>query len=290
MELPERCVDLNEDHIDEGLKSIESMRVLLTHMARIAKPDEGAAKILVAISRIATTACEWLEGKLHVEVDDILGSTEIAVSSDLGGGVRELIFPRLLVDVELQELVRAVKLAPRLVTPLKFRVRGDRMILKRDVEGTVAPPAFEIAEESLRRSLPPQLRRSLPPIDTNILGRIFPRATPTLVIDDANLDVGWDFGAYSSTVNTRETKPPPPAKRPSKIPTHAPPPPSSKPSRVAKPSKLPPKPPKPSKPPAKPAKPSKPPPKPSKPPAKPKKPLIRKVGDAAKDPKSRPKR
>jgi hypothetical protein len=230
--LPKRCVDLTEDEIDEALRSVESMRVLLEHMAAIAKPNAGAAKILVAISRIATTACEWLEGTLHVEVDEIVGATEIKVSSDLGGGMRELIFPRLFLAVEHDEFVRAVKLAPRLVWPLKYRIRATRMILKRDDGATVAPPPFEIAEESLRRSLPPKLRNSLPPIQASpvegaVLARVsFPKAPRTLVIDDvSNLDMGWDFGVYSSGVNSRETKPPPPAKTPSKVPTRPPPPP-----------------------------------------------------------------
>ena len=152
--------------------------------------------------------------------------------------MRELIFPRLLVTVEYAELVSAVKLAPRLIWPLKFRVRGERMILKRDAPGTVAPPAFEIAEESLRRSLPPALRASLPPIrsaaaraneastaEGAILARIvFPKAARALVIDEISAsDMGWDVGAYSSTVNSRETKPPPAAKTPSKMPTKPPP-------------------------------------------------------------------
>lgn len=225
MRLPERCIDLTEDHIDHGLGSVERMRELLEHLARIAKANEGAAKILVAISRIATTSCEWLEGRLHVEVDDILGATEIEVSSDLGGGVRELIFPRLLLDVPQAELVNAVKLAPRLVTPLKYRVRGERMVLKRDAPGTVAPPPFEIAEESLRRSLPAALRRSLPAPSSSegsMLGRVFLKAPRVFVVDD--LDVGWDVSAYSSGQNTRETKPPPPmaVKRPSKRPSARP--------------------------------------------------------------------
>ncbi len=242
MNLPQRCVDLNEDHIDQALVSVEAMRRLLEHMARIAKPNAGAAKILVAISRIATTACEWLEGALHVEVDELIGASEIAVMSDLGGGVRELILPRLLLAVDHDELVRAVKLAPRLITPLNFRVRGERMILKRNAEGTVAPPAFEIAEESLRRSLPPALRRSLAPlrpsmkpaadrakvaeqtVEGAILARLLPKAPPKLVFDDlAALDVGWDVSSYSSTVFARETKPPPPPKTPSKLPTQPPP-------------------------------------------------------------------
>lgn len=245
MSLPKRCVDLTEDQIDEALTSIESTRRLLEHMATIAKPNTGAAKILVAISRIATTACTWLEGMLRVEVHALDGATEIGVMTDLGGGTRELIFPRLLVAVEHDELVSAVKLAPRLVWPLNYRVRGDRMILKREA-GTVAPPAFEIAEESLRRSLPPKLRNSLPPIGEGaILARVvFPKAARPVVVEDAtNLDMGWDFGSYSSGINSRETKPPPP-KVPSTMPTRPPPRASVKPSvkPSAKPSKLPPKP------------------------------------------------
>lgn len=234
--LPKRCVDLDEDQIDEGLKSVANMRRLLEHMARIAKPSSGAAKILVAISRISTTACEWLEGTLHVEVDELIGATEIRVMSDLGGGMRELIFPRLFMAVEYEELVGAVKLAPRLIWPLKSRVQGDCMTLTRETPGTIAPPAFEIAEESLRRSLPPKLRNSLPPIrpaaprtsevatvEGAILARVFPKTVRTLVIQEAtDLEMGWDSGAYSSGLNTRETKPPPPAKTPSKMPTQPP--------------------------------------------------------------------
>lgn len=287
MNLPKRCVDLTEDHIDEALESVQSMRTLLEHMAHIAKPNEGAAKILVAISRIATTACEWLEGTLHVEVDELKGTSEIKVMTDLGGGFRELMFPRILVGVEYEELVRAVKTAPRLITPLKYRVRGGRMTLKRDLPGTVAPPPFEIAEECLRRSLPPKLRRSLPPIQPSgaraekeeptvegaILGRLLPKTQRAVVIDDlAKLDVGWDFGAYSSTVNSRETKPPPPPKTPSKLPTRPPPTPDGEPEPAARP-----------KPAAKQA-----PAVPAKPPGAPRaRPAIRKVGDGP--PKGKPK-
>ncbi|CAN5808466.1 hypothetical protein BH11MYX4_BH11MYX4_59860 [soil metagenome] len=52
-----------------------------------------------------------------------------------------------------------------------------------------------------------------------------------MVDDVADLDVGWDFSAYSSSVNTRETKPPPPAKTPSKLPTRPPAAPSKPASR-----------------------------------------------------------
>jgi hypothetical protein len=81
------------------------------------------------------------------------------------------------------------------------------------------------------------LRRSLPPVarapEGTILGRVFPKAPRAFVVDD--LDVGWDVGAYSSGLNTRETKPPPPAERPSKRPTHAPAPPPPAPAARKRP-------------------------------------------------------
>src|SRR4029078_5457466 len=106
------------------------------------RPGEGAAMILVALSRIATTACDWLEGGLRGGVNEGFDATGIEGSEELGGGVRELLFPRLLVGVPFDELVRAVKLAPQLIAPLNYRVKGQQMTLRRSAEASVAPPAF----------------------------------------------------------------------------------------------------------------------------------------------------
>jgi hypothetical protein len=237
--LPPRCVDLSSDQVVAALRSVASMRALLQHMAAAARPGEGAPKILVPIARMASSACDWVDGGLHVEVVTVPKGTQILVAIDLGGGVRELLFPRLFLAVEREELVRAVKLAPVLVAPMTVRFKQESLVLTCEVDrvGTIAPPAFDIAEESLRRSLSAALRRSLPPIgatsnglsaerpvDAVVLARIIPKAPRAPVVDElTGLDVGWDFGAYSSTVNTRETKPPPEPRPLSTAPTRPPP-------------------------------------------------------------------
>ena len=213
------------------------MHVLLQHMAQIARPAEGAPKILVPIARMASSDCDWLEGGLRVDITGTAETTQIAIAVDLGGGVRELLFPRLSLKVPKSELLRAVKLAPVLVHPMKSRLDKDgRLILSCEAEsiGTIPPPTFAISEASIRRSLPPALRRSLPPVgpgragsaepalatlkvdmpaidEATILGRTIPKRPPTPKLDELDeVDFGWDDAGTSSAVaSARKSKAPP---------------------------------------------------------------------------------
>lgn len=241
MVLPSRVLDLTEAHVAAALASPDAMRALLEHLARIARPGEGAAKIFVPLARMATTACDFVDDDLAVELTAAGGETQLVVATDLGGGMRELLFPRITLGVPIDELADAIALAPQLVYPLRATV-GDgkiRLTCEAELVRSLAPPAFEIAEECLRRSLSPELRASLPPVavkpedlaslrpvvTVGAIGRIAlkaPRA-PKLA-ELAPLDVGWDVtGVYSSTVSTRETKPPPEPMTLSNAPTKPPP-------------------------------------------------------------------
>ncbi len=264
MSLPERCVDLKPVQVVRALRSRAAMQVLLQHMARIARPAEGAPKILVPIARMASSDCDWLEGGLRVDISGTAEKTQIAIAVELGGGVRELLFPRLSLAVPKNELFRAVKLAPVLVHPMKSRLEKDgRLILscEADAVGTIPPPAFEISEASIRRSLPPALRRSLPPMkqvgasaatmkidmpaidEAAILGRMIPKRPPLPKLDDLDeVDVGWDDTRAPSAVDmpsARRSKAPParaskpPSGGPSKPPRPLPKP-SSAPARPSK--------------------------------------------------------
>lgn len=155
-----------------AIASKEAMGELLEHMASIARPGEGAAKIFVPIARMATTDCDWLEGGLTVNVGGTATTSRIVIAVDLGVGMRELLFPRFELDVPRAELVRAIKVAPALVHPMLIFFEKDAIVLKCEsaAMGTMPAPAFEIAEASIRRSLPPAVRRSLPPLYSGMEG------------------------------------------------------------------------------------------------------------------------
>ncbi len=180
------------------------MQALLQHLAQIARPAEGAPKILVPIARIASSDCDWLEGGLTVEVTGSGNTTHITVSNHLGGGVRELLFPRLTLEVPKLEFLKAVKLAPVLVFPMKSRLTKEGLVLycEAEVAGTVPPPSFEIAEASVRRSLAPAIRNSLAPLtdhdelkiempaigEADLLARNIPKRPPLPRFDGIDLD------------------------------------------------------------------------------------------------------
>ncbi|MCA9589174.1 MAG: hypothetical protein KC657_27880 [Myxococcales bacterium] len=156
----ESCRDLTDADIDAAVASSETMGALLSLMERLAKPEQGAPKILSAIARIAASECVWMDGDLRVEIDGDAQRTSIAVLSELGAGFREAVFPRLKLDVPLEEFSRAIRLAPQLYAPLVQVKHPTRIVLVGAAAstGSLAPPV-EIAEESMRRSLPPTVRR-----------------------------------------------------------------------------------------------------------------------------------
>jgi hypothetical protein len=162
-----RCWDLTDAHIKAALGSRRAMGQLLREMAAVARPSSGAPKILIALARLAGPTCDWMEGSLRVELTSVEGETHIRTTEDLGGGVMEVVFPRLVVPVPFEEFERSLRLAPRAVEPLKVRgaEKGSTSIVlsHRRSRSTKMPAAFELAEDCLRRSMPPAVRRSLAP-------------------------------------------------------------------------------------------------------------------------------
>jgi hypothetical protein len=114
---------------------------------------------------MAKPSCDWIEGSLRVELAPIERGTQLTIMEDLGGGVRELVFPRLLLDAPFGEFERSLKLASRAVEPLQLQKSGpDKIILAhRRARASLKPPSFELAEDCLRSSLPATVRNTLPP-------------------------------------------------------------------------------------------------------------------------------
>ena len=148
----ESCSEIGEEHIEAALESRGAMRALLTAASDVSAPMEGVPKVLLPLARMATKACEWLEGSLRIEISGNDEESLIEVMADLGGGLRERVFPPLSFQAPLDEFVRALRLAPRLIFPLKLKERAGVLVLtatEKVRRSTAPPPPIEIGEESL---------------------------------------------------------------------------------------------------------------------------------------------
>jgi hypothetical protein len=138
-----RCIMVTDNDVEEAVVSRATAQALFDHLAKVAKPNEGAPKILLLFARMATTACDWLDGELRVE---IVGDGELSVlesMTELGGGLRERALPSFAVHVPLSEFVRAVERVPRMIEPLCVKSKTDRRLV------------LVSSEERAARSLPP---------------------------------------------------------------------------------------------------------------------------------------
>lgn len=184
LSLPESLHDLTDAQIKAAIGSSEEFEIFLKFLAGLAEPEKGAPKILRAIARMASSDCSWLDGELRVEIDGNEQSTTIAVLSELGGGFREAVFPRLKLAVPLDEFTRAVRVAPKMYAPMVTAPHATRLVLVASAEHvSVAPlPVPEIAAPKSRPSLlPPTVRK--PPLiieaPTITMAAVRPSARPT---------------------------------------------------------------------------------------------------------------
>lgn len=119
------CAELTELHAEEATRSSASMREFLGWATVVARPEEGAPKILMALGRLAYA--DWLEGPPYVEVRGDERSTTLSIFCDHGVGIRERIVPLVRLGVPFDEFVRAVRVAPHLVHPLRVTAKADAL-------------------------------------------------------------------------------------------------------------------------------------------------------------------
>lgn len=183
-----RCLDVREKDVADAVASRDRTRALLRHLADCSAPNTGVAKVLLVFARMATTACDWIDGDLLVELvgDDAL--TVVEAHTELGGGMRERLFPPASFRAPLVEFSRAIERVPHLVAPLAIRSASTRRIslsasaLVRRT--TVPPPPVEIAVDSLFVRAPAPALPVVQPVPASVA----PAADP-LVHD---VDGGWD--------------------------------------------------------------------------------------------------
>ncbi|MBI2390618.1 MAG: hypothetical protein HYV09_13595 [Deltaproteobacteria bacterium] len=144
-----RCRDITDDRILEALESRAETRALLERAAEISKPREAGARVLLVFAKIASPACDWLEGSLRVEVVGEEGGSTIHAYSVLGAGLKERLFPKLRMNVAFEEFVVAIAKFPQAIAPLSSeRTAANRLLLtaaetekvEREPESTPPPP------------------------------------------------------------------------------------------------------------------------------------------------------
>ncbi len=138
-----RCLDVREKDVGEAVVSRETTKALVSHLAARSAPNTGVAKVLLVFARMATTACDWIDGDLLVELVGDDQVTVIEVLTELGGGLRERLFAPTSFRAPLAEFSRAIERVPHLVAPLAIRSATARRIslsASASVRRTTFPP------------------------------------------------------------------------------------------------------------------------------------------------------
>ena len=148
-----QSVELDERDVAAAVVARDATRALLVRLATVAAPETGVAKVLLVFARMATTACDWIDGDLCIELVSDDDMTLVETATELGGGLRERIFPPLPFRAPLSEFARAIDSAPAMIAPLAVRAKSEQRITlsaTADVRRTtIPPPPIEISRDSL---------------------------------------------------------------------------------------------------------------------------------------------
>ena len=124
-----RCVEVSERELACAAGSQRACRDLLEQLANVARPREGAPKVLLILGRLAAENCAWRQGPLGVELlgEGTLSILHIMCGGDAGSLVE--LFPPMVFDVPLDELAHALDKAPAMIAPLVVQHRSARRIV-----------------------------------------------------------------------------------------------------------------------------------------------------------------
>jgi len=182
------CLMLTEQDIAEAKVSRDSVRALLLQMAAVARPNQGAARLVTVIAHMASS--DWIDGALRVEIGGNAETCTIDVLTELAGGFCERLWPAFNVAVPLDEVRRAIRLHPEFVAPL--RVKHDRaskvvLAIAADQRFSSMPPArIEVGDAAILwgerpPSVHPPPSAPLPSIDLETPADDDPDAEPDLL-------------------------------------------------------------------------------------------------------------
>jgi hypothetical protein len=156
----ETCGELNAEHADAAAASRDAMRKLLAHVAQIARPGEGCPKVLIIVARLARGDVTWIQGAVCADLEGDESSTLLSILTELGPGLYEPVFPTLRLDAPMDEFLRAVKLAPKLIAPLKAEESNGKILLSREAPAAKPAGDFDLDDPFAE---PPAGGAELPP-------------------------------------------------------------------------------------------------------------------------------
>lgn len=126
------CREITDDCIQEAAESREDMRALFERAVAIAAPRAAGARLLLIFAKMASPACDWVEGALRVELTadaDHADHTVIESFAEIGAGLKERVFGKQRVHVPLAEFEAAIKKFPQAIAPLTSESRVGKLVL-----------------------------------------------------------------------------------------------------------------------------------------------------------------
>ncbi len=196
------CFEVTDDDIGDALAPARSLKetsprerilALLGRMAAIARPRQGAPKILIAIAHMATR--DWIEGDLLVTVAESDAGTDIALSVDEGASVSRFGQP-LRVAAPFQEFEVAVRARADMLLPLRpdgeFRKASFTLRATALARRTSMPPPLSAVDPEI---LMPASTRLAPPRLWDAEAPTQPKPVPARAAKDndiKDIDEGWE--------------------------------------------------------------------------------------------------
>jgi hypothetical protein len=192
-----RCIEITRDDIIDATESRAACKCFLERTAAISQPKDGGPLLLLLFSRIATLACDWLDGDLRIELASQGEQTILDVQVSLGLGSAERVFPRLTLKVPFAEFLGAIDRVPQVIWPLRMKKGSKRMLLSasRDVRTSTVPPSVEIDIECQSQTIP-----KAPPLPLAV-------DTPTITFLEAPRYDASDGSTGRTVVRIRHTIP-----------------------------------------------------------------------------------
>jgi hypothetical protein len=151
------CRDLTAEHADAAVRSLDSLRKLVTRLTEIAEPEDGAPKVLIVFARLARGDVGWLDGDLTVEITGGETRTVIDVFKEEGWGIKERLVSQARFGVPFDEFERAVEISAKRFAPLKVSMTDGKIVLSTaaDAAKAAAPPPVALDEKSVGTAPPP---------------------------------------------------------------------------------------------------------------------------------------